>query len=125
MSSPYTVETGDGYQGIASVSRARCLINLGHTAARDWPVGMTVTLYDHPLGIAARPGAESGIETRTITNDGDGNILGVTSGALDRIGTGDRPSDVRVYDLAEHDDQGREGLLLVDADTDPTVGGGQ
>lgn len=53
MSSPYTVPTGPGYQGIKTVTSGRCLVNISPPIAGDWPVGAPVSLQDHELGVAA------------------------------------------------------------------------
>lgn len=119
MSSPYTVPTGPGYQGIKTVTSGRCLVNISPPIAGDWPVGAPVSLQDHELGVAAiRGDVSSPLPMIVVRNDGDGNYLRLTAAVLDTI-TDPRPSDVRAYDLAEYDD--REGLLLVDADDDLTL----
>lgn len=119
MSSPYTIQTGPGYQGINTVTSDRCLVSVSSLVAGDWPVGASVSLQDHELGVTAIRGeVHSPLGLIEVLNDGDGNYLRLTAAVLDTI-TDSRPSDVRVYDLAEYDD--REGLLLVDADDDPTL----
>lgn len=121
MSSKYTIETGEGYLGIHSVSGSMLSIGI-ETLPVDWQDGQTLYTSRDGDGVALTAtqrdeqiGTGSVREQRYTGTSASGMLaVSLSVGAIEPLHVSDG-DDVRVYE------RDGEGLLLVDADDDPRI----
>ncbi len=116
--SKHVVPTGSGYLGTYSVDATRKVtISTAALGDRDWIIGSRVHALEHESGVAlVRDHAEDTFADYGVTESHTGSRIAAGQDATEKLEC--EPGDeIRVYDLEVVD--GRDGLLLVDADDDP------
>lgn len=113
--SKYVNPTGPGYAGTYGVRHASIPINLGMLDV-DWDFTEPVFATSVADGIALVQGEVDAIGCGMALNRSRDPVLSIHSKACSALGVGEG-DDVRVYQREAG------GLLLVDADDDPRVGG--
>jgi hypothetical protein len=116
----YVRPTGEGYQTVVSVREHATAIQLT-TLPVDWPPGTAVRATPAAGGVRLTTDAveaQLGGDTRVTNPAGDQTQVTVPAAAIGQLRLGDG-DDLRVYDADA------PGLLLVDADADPRVEGGE
>lgn len=118
MTSKYTVPTGDGYLGVHKVTERSIDIGVADLPG-EWPVGQPVySLRDvHGVRLAKLATEPIGALARHEVRKGSRTYLPVCGEPIEALGVADG-GDVRVYERAP-------AVLLVDAQDDPFVGGGE
>ncbi len=118
--SKYVVPTGNGYRGTYTVSDDRTvMISTAAVSAQDWE-NSTVHAISHEDGVAIVPPSETTdpLVEYTLCTRYDGARIAAGPDVTDELEV-EPDDDIRVYDLTTTD--GRDGLLLVNADDDPRI----
>lgn len=113
----YTVPTGDGYQGVATVGISRS-VNFGVGMFDvDWRGGDRVFAIQEDVGVRLTPNMnrrEESFAVYTVSKSSVGPSISVAGRALEVLGAA-AGDDVRAY---KRDD---DGLILVRSKDDPFV----
>lgn len=119
--SKYVVPTGPGYLARYTIDNAgKVTISTAALGDRDWPTGTRVHATTHEDGVALllTPEEYDAVAEYGITQSHSGARVAAGHDVVSELEL-EPGDDIRIYDLEAVD--GREGLLIVDAENDPRL----